>query len=406
MTAHFCWRGNGTSRCAPFAKFVIWLLSILLLMACQQAPIAPVPLTAANTTSRVPPSVTLPVQVATAVPTASPTATPVPPTPTPVPTGTPIPTPATRVVTTDGGYTVTFEPSACPIEIPESYVYECGTLIVPEDRSTPEGPQVHLPVLILKSTSTDPQPDPLIYLTGGGGANQLETAQFEYYQAVIDGVLAHRDFIFYNQRGVTFTEPALACPGYKELMRDLVGQPMSWVERYAAQKDFWLACQDDLLIQGIDLNMYNSAVNAADANDLRVALGYEQANYYGTSYGTRFGLDLIRDFPEGVRSIILDSVYPPQVDYYSEYALDAVRAYDVVFESCRTDADCRTRYPDLETTFYEVVDSLNRAPETFKYDFGSVVLDGGGFMEIAYLLLYSGETVGDLPTLIQDTHDG
>ncbi len=131
VTAHSCWRGKGASRCAPFAKFVIWLLSILLLMACQQAPIAPVPLTAANTTTRVPPSVTLPVQVATAVPTASPTATPVPPTPTPVPTGTPIPTPATRVVTTDGGYTVTFEPSACPIEIPESYVYECGTLIVP-----------------------------------------------------------------------------------------------------------------------------------------------------------------------------------------------------------------------------------------------------------------------------------
>lgn len=275
---------------------------------------------------------------------------------------------------------------------------------VPENREHPNGSQVRLPVVIFKSPH--PQPDPVIYLTGGGGVNQLETAHIQVYQAVLDEVLKERDFIFYNQRGAPLTEPVLACPGYSELIRELAGQQISWQARYAAQVNFWLACQDNLLAQRINLDMYNSAVNAADADDVRVALGYTQANYYGTSYGTRLGLTLIRDYPEGVRSIILDSVYPPQVDYYSEYAHNAVRAFDLVFASCRADTDCNTRYPDLEDTFYQVVATLNRTPKTFTYDWGPVVVDGGTFMEIVYLLLYSADSIPNIPALIQNAHAG
>lgn len=284
------------------------------------------------------------------------------------------------------------------------YTPVCGTLIVPENRAAPDGPLVRLPVMIFKSTSEAPRPDPVIYLTGGGGVNQLEAEQLTWYQSVVADVLKTRDFIFYNQRGATLTEPALACPGYEELVRELAGQAMSWQARYAEQVTFWLACQDDLLARGIDLTMYTSAANAADADDLRVALGYEQANYYGTSYGTRLGLTLIRDYPEGVRSIILDSVYPPQINYYSEYAGNAVRAFDAVFAGCHADEGCNRRHPHLETTFYQVVDALNREPETFTFTWGDVIVDGSGFMEAVYLLLYNAETIPDIPVLIDNTH--
>ena len=74
---------------------------------------------------------------------------------------------------------------------------------------------------------------------------------------------------------------------------------------------------------GINTTAYTTAANAADINDLRLALGYSQWNLYGVSYDTRLALTILRDHPEGVRSAILDAVYPPMADKYTELAANA-----------------------------------------------------------------------------------
>ena len=71
------------------------------------------------------------------------------------------------------------------------------------------------------------------------------------------------------------------------------------------------ACHDRLVQHGVDLSAYNSAATAADIEDLRVVLGYSKWNLYGGSYGSRIALTVMRDFPQGVRSVILDSAIPP-----------------------------------------------------------------------------------------------
>ena len=40
------------------------------------------------------------------------------------------------------------------------------------------------------------------------------------------------------------------------------------------------------------------------------ALGYPAYNVYGGSYGTKLAQELMRSVPEGLRSVILDSVAP------------------------------------------------------------------------------------------------
>jgi pimeloyl-ACP methyl ester carboxylesterase len=74
------------------------------------------------------------------------------------------------------------------------------------------------------------------------------------------------------------------------------------------------SCRDLLVSQGFDLTAYNSIANASDLNDLRQALGHAQWNLYGTSYGTRVALVTMRAYPDGIRSAVLDSVLPPQID--------------------------------------------------------------------------------------------
>jgi pimeloyl-ACP methyl ester carboxylesterase len=58
---------------------------------------------------------------------------------------------------------------------------------------------------------------------------------------------------------------------------------------------YW-ACAADLR-QMADLTAYNTAASAADVNDLRLALGYEQINLWGGSYGARLALEVMRDYP-------------------------------------------------------------------------------------------------------------
>jgi pimeloyl-ACP methyl ester carboxylesterase len=83
-------------------------------------------------------------------------------------------------------------------------------------------------------------------------------------------------------------------------------------EANAIEVEAMLRCRDRLIQEGIDLSAYNSAASAADVNDLRIALGYDQVNLYGVSYGSRLALTVMRDYPGILRSVILDSTYPPE----------------------------------------------------------------------------------------------
>ena len=68
-------------------------------------------------------------------------------------------------------------------------------------------------------------------------------------------------------------------------------------------------CLAALIAGGVDLADYHSEASAADLEALRVALGYRKWNVLGISYGGRLALATMRSFPEGIRAVILDSVY-------------------------------------------------------------------------------------------------
>jgi pimeloyl-ACP methyl ester carboxylesterase len=305
------------------------------------------------------------------------------------PVTTPAPTPTEKAT-----YVPVFEPGRCRFSIVSDA--ECGDLIVPEDRAQPDGSTVRLHVAIFKSTNPNPQPDPVIYLMGGAGGNALGATEF-YLERVGNEIRKSRDFIMYNQRGTHYNEPFLECPGEASFMRELKAQDISREEADEQTEAFLLGCRDHLLAQGVDLAMYNSVANAADANDLRIALGYEKVNYYGTSYGTRLGLTIMRYHPESVRSVILDSVFPPQVDYPSEVIVSFMGAVHEMFESCSADEYCSGKYPHLEETFYQLIDDLHANPvETFAGG-KPVVVDDTLFLDAIYMALHPASALSDIP---------
>ena len=73
----------------------------------------------------------------------------------------------------------------------------------------------------------------------------------------------------------------------------------------------WPVQGDALEKAGVDLDLFNTPISAADLRDLRTTLGYKQWDLLGVSYGARIALEMLRADPEGTRAAIIDSAYIP-----------------------------------------------------------------------------------------------
>jgi pimeloyl-ACP methyl ester carboxylesterase len=305
----------------------------------------------------------------------------------------------TKVPKADGqAYTPRFIAVGCPFERDDEHDVDCGYLVVPENRAKPAGREVKLAVAIVRSTAERPRPDPLLYLEGGPGGSAVYDPAFWYDTRF----LKKRDVILLDQRGTGYSLPSLNCP---EMERDDVVS-------FDDQVDAARACRKRLAGEGVDLKQYNSAATAADIADLRLALGLEQINLFGVSYGTRAALTAMRDHPEGIRSVVLDSSYPPHVDAYTEGAANAAAAIEVLFQGCAADRACARAYPKLDRTFYRLVAKLNRAPATLERtdpDTGETYeeeLYGDDLVSYLVDWLYDTSALPYLPRAIDEAADG
>jgi pimeloyl-ACP methyl ester carboxylesterase len=303
-----------------------------------------------------------------------------------------------------------YERGDCPFEVGDLQGVECGSLTVPMNRAEPDTGRVRLPVAVFRSDSANRQPDPVVYLDGGPGGNTIEGMPWVYL--AVKDIAPDRDVVIFDQRGAGGSNPSLDCPEVQEVNYELLIQPLTIDQRVIEDEAAVKTCRDRLVRAGIDPSFANSAENAADVNDLRIALGYEQWNLFGVSYGTKLALTVMRDYPEGVRSVILDSVYPPQSDLYSELQPDYDRALSALFASCAADPTCAAAYPDLETAFYDTVNALNTNPVQFGLDVLenrtdiSARIDGIWLSSLVFSAMYSVDLIPYLPALIFEVRAG
>lgn len=120
----------------------------------------------------------------------------------------------------------------------------------------------------------------------------------------------------------------------------------------------------------------------------------------------------MRQHPTGLRSVLLDAVYPPDFDLYVEAPANFERALNALFRACATSPVCGSVHPDLPATFFDVVDCLNDAPlvreveDFFSGETLHLRMDGDTILALTFQLLYDSRLRYILPGQIAAASQG
>jgi pimeloyl-ACP methyl ester carboxylesterase len=248
-----------------------------------------------------------------------------------------------------------------PFEV-EGHTVSCGKVSVPEDHEKPEGRRIDLAFMIFKSRSLSPAPDAVVHLHGGPGVGIV--ARTSVTSTFFEHLRARRDIVAFDQRGVDQSAAAESrC--FATLAADpeaLVKATQGIVDRVALTRKMTRDCIDEIAASGADISKINTWQNAQDVSAVMKTLGYPTYNLYGISYGTKLSQEVMRSAPDGVRSVVLDSVAPVQAAIYDTLALPHAEAIQGIFDSCAADAKCNAAYPNLKARFWALYEKLETQP--------------------------------------------
>lgn len=296
-----------------------------------------------------------------------------------------------------------FEPATCPTIQGIAWLTkaDCGYLIVPEDRTRSDGRTIKLMVAKYSAPSSEKRPDPILYLEGGPG----DIAPLEIDEIIKANFIRDRDILVVSQRGTWSSKPALICAASNEFARELVGLRFYSEATKRAHLAASKVCRRELAATGADLRAYNSTESVADLVDLRKVLGITEWNVYGNSFGTYTAQTLMRDHPEGIRSVVLDSVLPVSYSVPVNWH-NTQWAFTNIFKACAAQPACNAAHPDLKRTFAGLVNKLEAKPLTptisdpYTGKKITVMIDGGALVDWLRNQTYTVPTLQAAPDTI------
>lgn len=225
-------------------------------------------------------------------------------------------------------------------------ILKTGYLVVPENRSLPDGRKIKIPFLFVRRPDQDPRKNVTLFTTGGPGYSTTANIDSISYNS---GFLKFGGFIAFDQRGTKRAQPCLDCAEVAESVKRSYREGKdrdSMVIKAVKQ------CRNRFIKQGIDLSAYNTIESAEDMNDLRLALNIDSLNLVGISYSGGLMLTMARNHPDGVRTLILNSPLPGYVNYEEHALLNINEALEQVFTDYEKDSS-NTRYANLRERFHQ-----------------------------------------------------
>jgi pimeloyl-ACP methyl ester carboxylesterase len=216
--------------------------------------------------------------------------------------------------------------------------FQCATLAVPIDYQKLSTGTFEI-ALLKYEARTSKKLGSLIVNPGGPGGSGVDyayAAEYIFSPAILD----RYDIVGFDPRGVSRSAP-IRCLNDEELdannnsdskpdnekeFKQILADTKNYVEKCKAKNKY--------------LSSYSTANVARDMDILREALGDNQLNFMGKSYGTYLGTLYAHFFPEKVGRVVLDGAVDPSISNFQQTLTQAV-GFDQAFTSFA--ADCNKR---------------------------------------------------------------
>jgi len=228
------------------------------------------------------------------------------------------------------------------------YAADCGTLILPENRSNPGSRLIALPVIRVRALRVNPA-EPIFRLGGGPGQSNMG---FSHLERLIE----NHDLVLVGYRGID-SSPVLQCPEFLKAAKG-VGDNLLSEESIANMGEALTHCAARLQDEGVDLDGYTILEEIEDVETARVGLGYERINLLSESFGTRVAIIYAWKHPDSLYRSAMISVNPPGRLAWEPDVLDWQITYDA--DLCARDPECSSRTNDLAETVRHVAHNMPR----------------------------------------------
>jgi class 3 adenylate cyclase len=295
-------------------------------------------------------------------------------------------------------YTPRYSDVTCPADVlAEAANATCGRLVVPQDRSKPQGRMVSL--LVKRA--------PARVRAAGGVAPSIDLCGCENLGNSI--TRDHSELIQLTARGFPGSDPTLACPEMNAVTTSALTKRANDPDEVGRGATALGQCFDRLVKEGIDPAQYNDAVAAQDALDLMIALHVDHADFTASGEVAAELFEILRVAPAVVRSITVDNPAAPGYTQLSDPTSDLATAFGRFTALCRSDPGCATAYGDLAATWKATYSRYQTSPPLLETSDPNatnaptfpVLLDGPRAADALAAAMGNPDTYKLIPTAIQ-----
>lgn len=247
--------------------------------------------------------------------------------------------------------------------------FQCATAPVPLSYREPGGAKLNLSVIRMPATDPAHRVGSLMINFGGPGTDGVGELM-RFGPRYPEELRAKFDLVSFDPRGIGGSAP-VQCPGTPPA----AGSPLRdsaafWTASAAVGK----ACAAGT---GAELSHLSTANVARDMDLLRQALGEQQLNFYGYSYGTYLGGTYANLFPGKLRAMVLDGTLDlvanstgqpgrqqKPVDVRADVATAQQQELEAFFAACNAagPGKCAFAGGDLKQKFAAVFARLTHGP--------------------------------------------
>lgn len=242
-----------------------------------------------------------------------------------------------------------------------------GVLFVPVNRAAPERGTLGLEFWRFparreagerRQGASEAAP-PVFVLRGGPGWPGLgpDLEREGFYEERVEPYAEFADVVFVGQRGIGSSRPNTMCEAPPSTPDDASDE-----ERRRAVREAGERCRDWWTERGLDLAGYTAVEAAADVDAVRRALGYERITISGGSFGSHWGMAVMRFHPEIVERAVLTGMEGPNHTYDSPIGMLNVLAR--IAEDAEESPRLRGRVPEggLLAALRRTIERLEREP--------------------------------------------